>query len=65
MLVLFLVNSQAWVPLETHGVDSPITEEIRHVLAANKANEIPFTMPMYVKIQAECFVQQVYEFTIG
>eukprot|EP00250_Pteridium_aquilinum_P012057 c20483_g1_i1 orf=65-2383(+) len=41
-----LDEAEPWVPLETHGVDSPITEEIRHILTSKNGNEIPFAMPM-------------------
>lgn len=41
-----LDEAEVWIPLETHGVDSPITDGIRHVLTSKAGDEILFAMPM-------------------
>ncbi|KAI5076306.1 hypothetical protein GOP47_0008371 [Adiantum capillus-veneris] len=41
-----LDEAEPWVPLETHGIDSPITEGIRLILTSKPDTNIPFAMPM-------------------
>ena len=45
--VHLLLSLQPWISLETHGTDSPITDQIRHALTSIVGDKIPFGMPLY------------------
>ncbi|CAK9209591.1 unnamed protein product [Sphagnum troendelagicum] len=38
---------QSWIPLEPHGVDSPLTDGIRQKMVASTKTPIPFTLRPY------------------
>lgn len=44
MVVLIL---KAWIPLEPHGTDSPVTEGIRQKMVASTTNRLTFDMSPY------------------
>lgn len=41
-----LDEAEAWVQLEPHGVGSPVTDGIRHMMASTEGGDVPFGMPM-------------------
>lgn len=39
---------QPWIPLEPHGVDSPVTDAVRSKMIASATTQIPFKLGPYV-----------------
>ncbi|CAM6101262.1 unnamed protein product [Calypogeia fissa] len=37
-------DAEPWIPLEPHGVDSPVTDGVRHQMIASTSSQIPFKL---------------------